>query len=161
MSKTVQIKGRAEKLIEAGLSVVYIITVLIITLWTRRYDDETHVVMNPFHAYITMFRSFAQSQGWDDFVRRVGWYRGYMSSIGLNILLFVPLGFLIPSVSRSFTQEIEWTWRKALLLGLTTSLVIEGLQLFTHHGWFDTSDLLHNTVGCVIGYGLYRSFLRS
>ncbi len=47
---------------------------------------------------------------------------------------------------------------KVILLGLGSSLAIETTQLITHLGWFDTSDLMHNTLGTVLGYGLYKAF---
>lgn len=48
---------------------------------------------------------------------------------------------------------------KVILLGLGSSLAIETTQLIMHLGWFDTSDLMHNTLGTVLGYGLYKAFL--
>ena len=73
----------------------------------------------------------------------------------LNVLLFMPLGYLIPL---SYSKINRW-W-KVLLLGFTFSLLIETVQLITRLGWFDTSDLLHNTLGAVMGYWIYCRWLR-
>ena len=75
--------------------------------------------------------------------------------MGLNVLLFVALGYLVPGVTALIDR-----WWKVLLLGFAASLAIEATQLITHLGWFDTSDLLHNTLGALIGYGLYKAVLR-
>ena len=33
---------------------------------------------------------------------------------------------------------------------------LEVFQLITKRGYFEIDDLIHNTLGVVIGYGLYR-----
>ena len=133
----------------------YIITVWFVTLGSRSYSPETHVYPNPIHHYVVMYRGLRRSVSFQDFCRRLGWYKGQMENTGLNVLLFVPLGYLLPSVAAFFRR-----WWKVVLLGLAASLTIETVQLITHLGWFDASDLLHNTVGALIGYGLYKAILR-
>lgn len=140
--------------VRIGLLLTYVVAVLIITLETRNYDNETHVVLNPFGGYQIMLRSWFmgwKSGGWHELWKRIGWYKGQMSSMTLNVMLFVPLGFLAPSIVTFFRR-----WWKILLLGLCVSLLVETTQLITHLGWFDTSDLLHNTLGTLIGCWLYR-----
>ena len=65
----------------------------------------------------------------------------------LNILLFVPLGFL----ARHFWQMSR---RQAVALGFTVSLAIEVAQLSLGHRIFDVDDLMTNTTGALAGYGL-------
>ena len=144
-----------QRRVRIGLLLTYVVAVLIITLGTRNYDNETHVVLSPFVNYAIMLRTFSHSKDWSDLWRRIGWYKGQMSSMALNVMLFVPLGFLVPSC---LSAKIRWTWMKVILLGLGSSLAIETTQLITHLGWFDTSDLMHNTLGTVLGYGLYKAF---
>lgn len=136
----------------------YIITVLIITLGSRRADVVSHVALNPFHVYNTAFGVIAegvQKYGWSELGKRLWWYRGIFGSVCLNIFLFKPLGYLSPL---SFPRIDRW-W-KVLLLGFSFSLLIETVQLITKLGWFDASDLLHNTVGAIIGYWIYHRWLR-
>ncbi|MBQ2679898.1 MAG: VanZ family protein [Firmicutes bacterium] len=67
---------------------------------------------------------------------------GYM----LNVLLFVPLGFLVPVLwekGRSFL----YTFR----VGIALSLLIEASQLINNRS-FDVDDLILNTVGGIIGF---------
>ncbi len=159
--KSESITVTAEKGITVSLLVLYIIAVLFITLGptlgNRRFDYETHLILNPFHGYTVMFRSFAQgfsSGGFPELWKHIGWYKHQMSGMALNVLLFVPLGYLVPSICVFFRR-----WWKVLLLGAVASLTIETTQLITHLGWFDASDLLHNTLGTLIGYALYKKLL--
>jgi len=73
-----------------------------------------------------------------------------------NFLLFIPLGFLMSFKMRNTLQG-------ALILGSSTSLLIELLQLtsFFKPSVFDTSDLILNTLGAIAGFILYKIFLSS
>ena len=136
----------------------YIITVLIITLGSRRADIVAHVAVNPFYVYITAFGRVTEGirkYGWSELGKRLWWFRYQFGNIGLNIFLFMPLGYLIPL---SFSKVDRW-WQ-VLLIGFPFSLLIETVQLITRLGWFDASDLLHNTVGAIIGYWIYHRWLR-
>ena len=70
----------------------------------------------------------------------------------LNILLFVPFGFLLPFIW-SDTAGLKYT----VLSGLSLSLLIEISQLFNNRRT-DIDDLLLNTLGTLIGYLLFRIF---
>lgn len=63
-----------------------------------------------------------------------------------NILMFIPLGFLLPVLSRRF-QKVG----NAVLVCAGTSLTIEILQLFLTRGT-DIDDLILNTLGGLIGF---------
>lgn len=65
----------------------------------------------------------------------------------LNVLLFVPLGLLL-----SLGEKRGVGVRAAGLVSLAASGLIEILQLITRRGFFDVDDLLHNTLGGVLGY---------
>ena len=68
----------------------------------------------------------------------------------LNVLLFVPIGFLAGCGLR------EMTIKKVLLLGGGLSVFIELLQFVFKKGFCETDDVIHNVLGCIIGYGLWR-----
>lgn len=67
----------------------------------------------------------------------------------LNVALFVPLGALAPLL---FKKRLPF-W-KIVLLGFVVSLVIELSQLFNLRAT-DVDDLVMNTLGTLIGYGIY------
>lgn len=78
-----------------------------------------------------------------------------LEGIALNILLFVPFGYLIPMV---WSQK-RWTWWKIMLLGLAASFCIEIIQFITRLGFADVDDLMNNTIGSAIGYLIYKRCL--
>jgi len=69
-------------------------------------------------------------------------------NIILNILLFIPLGFLLPLWSNAF--RIFW---KTYLSGFLLTSLIEGIQLLSKRGIFELDDIFNNALGTIIGYG--------
>ena len=68
----------------------------------------------------------------------------------LYVLLFVPIGFLAGCGLE------RMTFKKVLFLGGGLSVVIELLQFVFKKGFCETDDVIHNVLGCIIGYGLWR-----
>lgn len=66
-----------------------------------------------------------------------------------NIVLFIPLGFMLPLLWSKYQNP-----RKALVCGFLLSLVIELMQLLNFRAT-DIDDLLMNTLGTGIGYLLF------
>lgn len=71
-------------------------------------------------------------------------------NIVLNILLFVPLGFLLPFYSKKM-QKFYIT----IPIGCFITLIIEILQFVTKIGIFEIDDILNNSIGVVIGYSSF------
>ena len=71
----------------------------------------------------------------------------------MNVVAFIPIGFLLGC---SFRKNRLW---KVILIGICISAIVEGLQLYFKRGFAEVDDVIHNTLGCIIGYGLY-SLLR-
>ncbi len=67
----------------------------------------------------------------------------------LNVILFIPIGGLIYLVKGIRLKH-------AVIVGFVLSAMIETLQLLTWRGLFQWDDMLHNTLGCVIGAGVVR-----
>lgn len=72
----------------------------------------------------------------------------------INTMMFIPVGLLSGYGLRIMT------WGRAALLGFVLSVIIELIQLVSMKGVCEVDDVIHNTLGCVIGYGLYRLFLK-
>lgn len=72
---------------------------------------------------------------------------GFSFSFILNVIAFMPFGFLVPMISPTYSK-----WYKTVLLGFLFSLSIEVSQLFTLYRATDINDLLTNTFGTVLGY---------
>ncbi len=76
-----------------------------------------------------------------------------------NVVVFVPLGLLIPLLMR------KPSWRKVLVTASIVSLTIELLQLaaqklFSGGHVADVNDLIWNTAGGVIGYTIFVALTR-
>lgn len=65
----------------------------------------------------------------------------------LNIVLFMPLGFLLPMLWRKYRNL--WS---TFCYGLFLSLVIEVGQMFTMNRATDINDLIMNTIGTICGW---------
>ena len=68
----------------------------------------------------------------------------------MNIAIFVPIGFLLGVAFRFMT------WKRVLVLGVGLSFIIELLQFAFKKGFSEFDDMMHNVLGCVIGYGTSR-----
>ena len=86
-------------------------------------------------------------------IKTVGW--SSLKGIVLNILLFIPFGYLIPAV----WPKKKWSWSKIMLLGLAASFCVEIVQLVTRLGFADVDDLMNNSIGSGLGYLLYMRCL--
>ena len=62
-----------------------------------------------------------------------------------NIVMFMPYGILASILSKS---KAKW---HVLLSGALLSAAIELTQLISHRGLFEYDDILHNTLGTVVG----------
>lgn len=77
------------------------------------------------------------------------------SGMALNVLLFVPLGILLPLLLRKAAPT------RVLAVGFLLSLAIEVTQLVgdltvSSARIADVDDLIGNTTGTAVGYGIYR-----
>lgn len=68
-----------------------------------------------------------------------------------NIVIFIPFGILLPLIFRGMSNPLS----KVLILSFTFSLGLETAQLILAIGTFDVDDLILNTFGSVLGYGMF------
>ena len=66
----------------------------------------------------------------------------------MNVLVFIPLGLLLGMACK---KKIWW---KILGIGLLISFSIEVLQFCFMKGHCELDDVIHNTIGCFLGYCL-------
>ena len=118
-----------------GILLCYAFVVLSATIFYRFPSMEREPVYSLFYSY---------REAW------IRWSAGSWRNILLNFCMFLPLGFLLPLGFQSLRKG----W-KVLILAFGSSLAIELLQLVTKRGMFEPDDLLGNTVGALIGYGIF------
>lgn len=68
-----------------------------------------------------------------------------------NVIGFVPFGALLPAL-----REKKMGFWKVFLLSFELTLLIEISQLILRVGSCDVDDMILNTLGGCVGYGLYR-----
>ena len=72
-----------------------------------------------------------------------------IAEIIMNVLVFIPLGILLGLA----WQSIKW-WH-VLIVGLSVSITIEALQYYLQKGFSEIDDIIHNVLGCMLGFGLF------
>ncbi len=72
--------------------------------------------------------------------------------IYLNIMLFIPMGYLLPYVFEWFQAR---PWVRPVAGCFIISFVTENLQLIARRGFYDIDDLISNTAGGLIGQILF------
>lgn len=75
---------------------------------------------------------------------------GYLKNTVLNIILFIPMGFLLPALWKEYRS-----FKATLFSGFAASLLIEILQIFTFR-LTDIDDLITNTLGTAAGYYFWK-----
>ena len=138
MLLTVWRKGWKEGMRCSGgiLLVAWGILVVASTVAFRESSAERRIQLEPFRSY------------WD-----FGEHSYFLECFAvnmLNVVLFVPIGFLMGLGS----QHVRW--KQVALWGCLLSIAIEILQFIFRKGYCEVDDVLHNTLGCLIGYGMYK-----
>lgn len=65
----------------------------------------------------------------------------------MNVIVFIPIGMILGSLLR-----VKGSCLVVLLIGCSISVTIEALQFCFMRGFSEVDDVMHNTLGCVLGY---------
>ena len=68
----------------------------------------------------------------------------------MNVVVFIPVGLLFGIAFK------QMTWWKALMIGCGISVTIESLQFFFMRGFSELDDVMHNTLGCLLGWCMVK-----
>ncbi len=123
------------------LFILYIISVISVTFIVRetmvlRTPENRGVVLQPFREFEAMMN---------------GMHFFWFKQIFLNVLLFVPFGFLLPMISKHFKNPIL-----TVATGCIFSGTIELLQYITGRGLTEVDDVITNTLGAAVGVAVYH-----
>ncbi len=132
-----QINGRTAA---RGLLIVYMVIVLGATILSRTSYGYSSNQLIPFSSY------------------RAAWYQWSVTAwqnLILNILMFVPIGFLL-----TFVPKKKPAFYKVCIGGFLISLLIEFIQFISNRGLTEVDDLINNTIGAMIGYGFALALMR-
>ena len=126
-------KLKLGSLIALPLLAFYLSFVFTITLFERIPTSLARYELNLFWTYEAILA------GRSDLKAEIFW----------NVVLFIPIGFLILFL---LTKKLRWL---GIVIGLLISAGIEVCQLVFHRGLFEFDDIIHNTLGTVIGIGIF------
>lgn len=120
------------------------------TILTFSYTGPTvtrtfsNINLIPFRVFLDNYYAISELNFWQPFI---------INFLG-NICIFMPIGFMIPFLWNSLNRF----WKVALI-GFGISFFIETMQL-TQARSTDIDDLWLNTLGSMIGYGMYSLTIR-
>lgn len=110
------------------LLVEYVYLLFCSTVFFRKVNENLRYGLHPFWSY-----------GRDDLI----------AENVMNVVVFVPLGVLLGCAFK------RMTWWKVMVIGMCVSLIIEAMQFMYKRGFAEVDDVMHNTLGCLIGYSIY------
>lgn len=148
------------KMVEIMLAVIVLVPVFGVLHKTRFHNTKKTAFYFLFAVYLSavylfvgmptvQFIRFELSLTWIPFLPMIA----DLKNTVLNVVLFVPLGMLLPFLWRKYN-----TLKATALCGFGMSLAIELLQILTYRAT-DVNDVIANTVGTVLGYILFRAVL--
>ena len=114
---------------------LYLCSLLDITLLSREAMQERYVVLQPLRSYTILINEL-----WDYSGKYVA-----IASIG-NILIFIQFGMYLMTKLKFYSKI--WI---VVLIGFGFSFIIECVQYCWRLGTFEVDDLLHNTLGTYFG----------
>ena len=124
-----------------GLAIAFCLwfaVVLYLTLFSRIGDkQDVQVVMTPFRGVSAALEERSLQP---------------LTHAFLNVLLFVPFGYLLPCCNPAALSRAGF----AILGGLIASVLIEGIQMVLGLGYCDIDDIIANALGAAVGYVAYR-----
>lgn len=129
------IKSRKAKSILRSFIIIYFVFVLLLTLITRTQKAHITAEWIPFWS-------------WYEVVAHHNKF--YLEEILLNIMMLMPLGAMLKLYSQKFTVK------HSFYFGLALSASIEVIQLIFRLGLFEWDDIIHNTLGCVLGTAIIQ-----
>ena len=82
-------------------------------------------------------------------IRYTAIYDGFVADVLVNVGMLIPVGFL-GAITFGHKNVL-----KVAAIGCLLSTIIELAQLLGRCGVCNIDDVIHNTIGCVIGYGIF------
>ena len=71
----------------------------------------------------------------------------------MNVAVFIPVGILLFITHKRNVSQLK-AWIIAIVSGLALSVCVEALQLIFMKGYAEVDDVIHNTLGSLIGCSL-------
>lgn len=133
------------------LLILSLLLILFFTFMVRETFEVRHIgsrgiMLIPFRELYSLFTSPNHSF--------------YFWQIFLNILLFIPFGFMLCCYLYKYRRP-QHLFLPILLSGLFVSVSVELLQYLTSRGFTEIDDVINNTAGAMIGWLAYDKMLKA
>ncbi|WP_078551637.1 VanZ family protein [Bacillus alkalicellulosilyticus] len=119
----------------------WFVVVMVLTFFSRGENFEGWVNFQLFSGYVNAWNQWSLSE-WQLII--------------FNMLMFAPLGFLLPLLSQKTRRFLP-----VFILSLLVTLGVESFQMVSRRGIFELDDILHNTLGSISGFLLMSLILDS
>lgn len=138
------IKWRREVVL--NLFIFYILLLIHLTVFRAENSiNNVSIVMRPLSEinWIPFVETAKLTQGTTLF--------DYYYNLYGNIIWFIPMGF-----GAAYLMKRNHFVLRSLLIGIAVSVLIESLQFIFYTGVSDIDDVIFNTIGTIIGIGLFK-----
>lgn len=150
-------KRKSVAAVTAIVFVIYIIGNLSFTIFNRETQSVASVYLTPGRDFRIAFRFDLGIRGTLEALLHGQWGKAFASmhvadasmarEVLLNILLYLPLGYLLPFLSKTLRGHIVLI----TLIGFLCSCATEFSQYYFRIGVFEVDDMILNTLGTLIG----------
>lgn len=110
----------------------YVLLIFVFTVFIRLPNNEYTAYLIPLWSY----REIVQTHNMKLLFENIG-----------NILIFVPVGFLLPACGYREKNNCGFT----LFFGVCLTVFVELFQFVTRVGTFETDDIINNLIGVISG----------
>ncbi|MGM1045108.1 MAG: VanZ family protein [Bacillota bacterium] len=123
------------------LTVIYVMIMSKLLFFRGRYYADYSYNLQPFETigHLLFDRDLYSLDNW-------------IKNLFGNIVLFIPLGFILPMFHRNLIRILPFLISVIVLL-----FIVEFIQLVTLVGSFDVDDIILNTFGAFIGFLLTKT----
>lgn len=132
--------SRKERVLLA-LLVSYLFLAFSCAVFSRKASSEMQFNYTPFWTIRTIMTG-GKAKAW------------LKKELLFNTIMLIPVGLLLPAVLK------KQRFRKTMIIGIGISIIIEITQLLTRRGFSETDDIITNTIGTLIGFGIYSLISR-
>ncbi len=154
---------KLRQLVLYGVFLLYFAAFAFIVFFSRRTGDSYLVHAAPFQDLVNAFETdtgLANAllsvfrDGIGEGLRHIRIRPDDIVQVYLNVMLFIPMGYLLPYVFPWFRAKVR---TRPVIACFLISFATENLQLIFRRGLYDVDDLLSNTLGGWIGQLLFVS----
>lgn len=135
-----------------SIFIAYLCGTIYCTLFSRVPGSGSTFEIRPFMSIIRMFKE--PMEVGTEVTGLFAWFmKDAFPLVGiiLNILLFVPFGYLLPILFPKLKPK------HIIFIGCLCSIVTEATQYLLKMGWCETDDVIYNGLGTVFGLWILRT----